>query len=263
MIRVLVADDQALVRGGFRSILETQPDICVVGEAEDGQDAVDRAAALTPDVVLMDIRMPRLDGIAATRTILAAAAPPKVLILTTFDLDDYVYDALRAGASGFLLKSAPPRELADAIRVVHAGDALLAPAITRRLIEDYLDRPRGTTGSQAAFERLTPRESEVLMLMAQGSSNAEIAAGLFLSEPTVKTHVTRVLAKLGVRDRVQAVVLAYESGLVRPGGDSPGAEGPGGFETGAGRLPQPPERGAGRLPQPPGTGAGRHPRPPG
>jgi DNA-binding NarL/FixJ family response regulator len=217
VIRVLVADDQALVRGGFRSILETQPDIDVVGEAGDGRDAVQQAATSGADVVLMDIRMPRLDGIAATAAILAAPHPPKVLILTTFDLDDYVFESLRAGASGFLLKSAPPRELADAIRTVASGDALLAPEITRRLIEDYVSRPRPTTRPDIGFNRLTPRESEVLKLIAQGLSNSEIAARLYLSEPTVKTHVTRVLAKLGVRDRVHAVVLAYESGLVRPG----------------------------------------------
>ncbi len=217
MIRVLVADDQALVRGGFRSILETQSDIEVVGEAEDGQDAVEQATSSSPDVVLMDIRMPRLDGIAATSAILAAKSPPKVLILTTFDLDDYVYQALRAGASGFLLKSAPPRELADAIRTVASGDALLAPAITRRLIEDFVARPRQDARPDVAFDLLTPREAEVLMLIARGLSNAEIAGRLYLSEPTVKTHVTRVLAKLRVRDRLQAVVLAYETGLVKPG----------------------------------------------
>jgi DNA-binding NarL/FixJ family response regulator len=221
MIRVLVADDQALVRGGFRSILETQPDIDVVGEAEDGQDAVEQCATALPDVVLMDIRMPRLDGLGATATIVAAPSPPKVLILTTFDLDDYVYQALRAGASGFLLKSAPPRELADAIRTIASGDALLSPSITRRLIEDYVKRPRRQTSPGVEFDRLTPREAEVLRLIARGFSNAEIAARLHLSEPTVKTHVTRMLAKLNVRDRVQAVVLAYESGLVRPGGTQP------------------------------------------
>ena len=217
MIRVLVADDQALVRGGFRSILQTHADLDVVGEAADGQDAVEQSAVTAPDVVLMDIRMPRLDGIAATAAILATPSPPKVLILTTFDLDDYVYQALSAGASGFLLKSAPPRELADAIRTVAAGDALLAPEITRRLIEDYVGRPRQTAPSRVALDRLTPRETEVMMHIARGLSNAEIADRLYLSEPTVKTHVTRVLAKLGVRDRVQAVVLAYESGLVQPG----------------------------------------------
>jgi DNA-binding NarL/FixJ family response regulator len=220
VIRVLVADDQALVRGGFTSILGTQPDIEVVGEAEDGQDAVEQATTTSPDVVLMDIRMPRLDGIAATTQILTRPSPPKVLILTTFDLDDYVYEALRAGASGFLLKSAPPRELADAVRTVASGDALLAPGITRRLIEDYVGRPRRTVRSGAVFERLTPRESEVMRLIARGASNAEIAAELYLSEPTVKTHVTRVLAKLGVRDRVHAVVLAYESGFAPTGGQA-------------------------------------------
>jgi DNA-binding NarL/FixJ family response regulator len=224
MIRVLVADDQALVRGGFRSILETQPDIQVVGEAEDGRDAVVQAAACAPDVVLMDIRMPRLNGIAATSEILAAPTPPKVLILTTFDLEDYVYSALRAGASGFLLKSAPPRELAGAIRTVAAGDALLAPEITRRLIGEYVARPRATAAPCVAFDRLTPRETEVLMLIARGFSNAEIGSRLYLSEPTVKTHVSRVLAKLRVRDRVHAVVLAYESGLVQPGAPGVGGE---------------------------------------
>jgi DNA-binding NarL/FixJ family response regulator len=217
MIRILIADDQALVRGGFRAILEAQPDIDVVAEAEDGQDAVELAATTTPDVVLMDIRMPRLDGIAATASILAAPSPPKVLILTTFDLDEYVYQALHAGASGFLLKSAPPRELADAIRTVASGDALLAPEITRRLIEDYVARPRARRTPDPTFDRLTPREVEVMTLIARGLSNGEIATRLYLSEPTVKTHVTRVFAKLGVRDRVQAVVLAYESGLIQPG----------------------------------------------
>jgi DNA-binding NarL/FixJ family response regulator len=221
VIRVLVADDQALVRGGFRSILETQPDIDVVGEAEDGQDAVEQCGSTLPDVVLMDIRMPRLDGLGATATIVASPSAPKVLILTTFDLDDYVYQALRAGASGFLLKSAPPRELADAIRTIASGDALLSPSITRRLIEDYVTRPRQQPSAGVEFDRLTPREAEVLMLIARGFSNAEIAARLHLSEPTVKTHVTRILTKLNVRDRVQAVVLAYESGLVRPGETHP------------------------------------------
>jgi DNA-binding NarL/FixJ family response regulator len=218
MIRVLVADDQALVRGGFRSILETHADIEVVGEAADGQEAVELAARTAPDVVLMDIRMPRLDGIAATAALQALDPPPKVLILTTFDLDDYVYEALRAGASGFLLKSAPPRELAGAIRTVASGDALLAPEITRRLIEEYVARPRRPAAPDAGFARLTPREAEVMLLIARGLSNTEIAGRLFLSEPTVKTHVTRIFAKLGVRDRVHAVVLAYESGVVEPGG---------------------------------------------
>ncbi len=240
MIRVLIVDDQALVRGGFRSILDGQDDIDVVGEAEDGQQAVELTAATRPDVVVMDVRMPRMDGIAATAAILGdgggggvggggvgggggggggggTSSPPKVLILTTFDHDEYVYAALRAGASGFLLKSAPPRELAGAIRTVAGGDALLSPDITRRLIESYLSRPRPDATLPAALASLTPREVEVMTLIARGRSNAEIAAQLFLSEPTVKTHVTRIFAKLGVRDRVQAVVLAYESGMVQPG----------------------------------------------
>jgi DNA-binding NarL/FixJ family response regulator len=211
MIRVLVVDDQALVRGGFRSIFETQPDIEVVGEAADGQDAVEQSAATAPDVVLMDIRMPRMDGLAATAAILGAPSPPKVLILTTFDLDEYMYQALSAGACGFLLKSAPPRELAGAIRTVACGDALLAPEITRRLIADYVKRRPHAPGKRVDFDRLPPREAEVLMLIARGLSNAEIAGRLYVSEPTVKTHVTNV------RDRLEAVVLAKESGLVQPG----------------------------------------------
>jgi DNA-binding NarL/FixJ family response regulator len=222
VIRVVIADDQALVRGGFRSILEGQPDIEVIDEAEDGVQAVELARQHAPDVVLMDIRMPRMDGIAATRAVLGGAgAVVRVLVLTTFDHDEYVYEALRAGASGFLLKSAPPRELAGAIRTVAAGDALLAPDITRRLIQDYISRPHPSTVPPPTFETLTPRETEVLMLIARGRSNGEIAAQLYLSEPTVKTHITRVFAKLGVRDRVQAVVLAYETGLVQPGATPP------------------------------------------
>lgn len=220
MIRVLIADDQALVRGGFASILEGHKDIEVIGEAEDGQRAVELAASLAPDVVLMDIRMPRMDGIAATAAMLdepSQHAAPKVLILTTFDHDEYVYEALLAGASGFLLKSAPPRELAGAIRTVAGGDSLLAPDVTRRLIESFLNRPHPSRSRPAALERLTPRETEVMTLIARGRSNSEIAAQLFLSEPTVKTHVTRIFAKIGARDRVQAVVLAYESGLIQPG----------------------------------------------
>jgi DNA-binding NarL/FixJ family response regulator len=218
VIRVLIADDQALVRGGFRSILAGQPDMEVVGEAADGAEAVELARATRPDVVVMDIRMPRLDGIAATRQLLErSASAARVLMLTTFNQEAYVYDALRAGASGFLLKSAPPRELADAIRTVAAGDALLAPEITRAMIRDYVQRPRPGAGTSAALSVLTPRELEVLNLIARGRSNTEIAAELFLSEPTVKTHVSRVLAKLQLRDRVHAVVLAYECGLVRPG----------------------------------------------
>ena len=218
MIRVLLVDDQALVRGGFRSILEGQDDVDVVGEAADGQAAIEEALRLKPDVLVMDIRMPRLDGIEATRRLLAAPhVSVRVLILTTFDHDAYVYEALRAGASGFLLKSAPPRELTGAIRTVAAGQSLLAPEITRRMIEEYVTRPRPGSGPPAELASLTAREFEVLGLIARGRSNAEIAGTLFLSEPTVKTHVTRILSKLGLRDRVQAVVLAYECGLVQPG----------------------------------------------
>ena len=218
MIRVLLADDQALVRGGFRSILEGQPDMEVVGEAADGAEAVDLALTTRPDVIVMDIRMPRLDGIAATRLLMQRhASPARVLVLTTFNQEAYVYDALQAGASGFLLKSAPPRELAGAIRTVAAGDELLAPEITRAMIQDYLQRPRPGAATSETLAVLTPRELEVLGLVARGRSNTEIAGELFLSEPTVKTHVSRVLAKLQLRDRVHAVVLAYECGLIRPG----------------------------------------------
>ncbi|NYJ04151.1 response regulator [Petropleomorpha daqingensis] len=218
MIRVLLADDQALVRGGFRSILEGQPDMEVVGEAADGAEAVELALTTRPDVVVMDIRMPRLDGIAATRALLERhSSPARVLVLTTFNQEAYVYDALRAGASGFLLKSAPPRELAGAIRTVAVGDALLAPEITRAMIQDYVSRPRPGAATPELLAVLTPRELEVLTLVARGRSNGEIAGDLFLSEPTVKTHVSRVLTKLQLRDRVHAVVLAYECGLVRPG----------------------------------------------
>ncbi len=193
-----------------------------MGEAEDGGQAVELARERDPDGVLMDIRMPRVDGIAATRELLGGTADrPRVLVLTTFDHDEYVYESLRAGASGFLLKSAPPRELAGAIRTVAGGDALLSPDITRRLIEDYLRRPRSSAVMPQAFHALTPRETQVLTLIARGRSNGDIAAELYLSEPTVKTHVTRVFAKLGVRDRAQAVVLAYEAGLVQPGGRAP------------------------------------------
>ena len=216
MIRVVLADDQALVRGGFHSILSGQPDIDVVAEAGDGVQAVDAVAATRPDVVLMDVRMPRLDGIEATRRIVAAGdSAPRVLVLTTFDDDETVYDAFRAGASGFLLKSAPPRELADAIRTVASGEATVAPTVTRRLIEAYVSRPRASEALPPAFASLTARELEVLRLLARGRSNAEIGRALFLSEPTIKTHVTHVLAKLQLRDRVQAVILAYESGFVR------------------------------------------------
>jgi DNA-binding NarL/FixJ family response regulator len=218
-IRTLVVDDQGLVRAGFRMILEAQPDIEVVGEAADGLDAVAAAGRLRPDVVLMDIRMPRLDGLEATRRLAGPGVddPVRVLILTTFDLDEYVYEALRAGASGFLLKDLPREDLVAAVRVVAGGEALLAPRITRRLIEEFARRPAGAEPDLSALETLTAREREALELMARGLSNAEMAAALYVSEHTVKTHVGNVLAKLALRDRIQAVILAYEVGLVRPG----------------------------------------------
>ncbi len=214
-IRVLIADDQALMRTGFRMILDAEPDIEVVGEAIDGADAVRRFRDLGPDVVVMDVRMPTLDGIEATRRLAALDPPARVLILTTFDLDEYVYEALRAGASGFLLKDRPSEELVAAVRVIAAGDALLAPSVTRRLIEEFARRAPSVTRAELAA--LTDREREVLVLIARGLSNTEIARYLYVAETTVKTHVGRVLHKLGVRDRAQAVVLAYESGLVQPG----------------------------------------------
>jgi DNA-binding NarL/FixJ family response regulator len=217
-VSVLIADDQALVRAGFRAILETQPDLNVLGEAVDGRDAVELARRRRPDVVLMDIKMPDLDGLEATRRILAdTQAATAVLILTTFDLDEYVYEALRAGASGFLLKDAPPEQLIAAIHTLAAGEALIAPAITKRLIEQFARTAPRSGPSTAALEALTARELEVLVLIARGLSNREIASALVLSEATVKTHVKRVLAKLDVRDRVHVVVLAYESGLVTRG----------------------------------------------
>jgi len=217
-IRVLVADDQGMVRSGFSILLNAQPDIEVVGEAVNGQEAIARAAELRPDVILMDVRMPVLDGLQATRQITADGdGAPRVLVLTTFDLDDYVYEALRSGASGFLLKDASARELADAVRLVAAGDALLAPGVTRRLIAEFARMGAPRAASRRNLDDLTDRETEVLALVARGMSNAEIAAHLVLSEQTVKTHVSRILMKLALRDRAQAVVFAYESGLIRPG----------------------------------------------
>ena len=217
--RVLLADDQALVRGGLRKILDGEPDMEVVAEAADGLEAVEAARATRPDVAVMDIRMPRLDGIEATRRLVAAqGAQLRVLMLTTFGLDDYVFQALRAGASGFMLKDAPPEELVEAVRTVARGDALLAPAVTRAVVEEFARRPVAEpAAAPPGLGELTEREREVLAQLTRGRSNAEIAADLVVSEATVKTHVGRVLAKTGSRDRVQAVVFAYESGLVVPG----------------------------------------------
>lgn len=214
-IRVLLVDDQTLVRAGFRKLLEAERDVQVVAEAADGLEALDAAGRFHPDVVLMDIRMPRLDGLQATARLLQRLPATRVVVLTTFDLDEYVFDALRAGASGFLLKDAPPDELVHALHVVAAGNALLAPSVTRRLIEEFTRQP--IPRADTRVDRLTPREREVLTWVAAGLSNAEIAARLFLGESTVKTHVTAVLTKLALRDRAQAVVLAYETGVVRPG----------------------------------------------
>lgn len=215
MIRVAIADDQELAREGFRLILHAQADLEVVGTAATGVEAVDLVGRLSPDVMLMDVRMPGMDGIEATRQITAADAETKVLVLTTFDLDEYVHAALLAGASGFLLKDAPRAQLIEAVRTIHCGDVVLASQVTRRLIEEFLvGRPRSNA---SALKKLSPRETEVLGMVATGQSNAEIAGQLFLSEATVKTHVARILAKLALRDRVQAVVFAYENGLIRPG----------------------------------------------
>jgi DNA-binding NarL/FixJ family response regulator len=219
VIRVAIADDQTLVRGGFRSILDGQPDIEVVGEAGDGAEAVEAAERLAPDVILMDVRMPGTDGLEATRRIAARGLATRVLVLTTFDVDEYVYEAMKAGASGFLLKTAPPRQLAEAVRTVAAGDEILAPSVTRRLVEQFVRRPPPGTGVPARLADLTERELEVLRLVARAQSNAEIAAELFVTEATVKSHVNRLLGKLGLRDRTQAIVLAYETGLVEPGSD--------------------------------------------
>jgi DNA-binding NarL/FixJ family response regulator len=218
-VRIVVADDQQVVRDGFAALLESQPDFTVVGTASDGDEAARVCRRLHPDVVLMDVRMPGTDGIEATRRLAEDSRAPRVLILTTFDLDEYVYDALRAGASGFLLKDVTAERLFDAVRVVAAGDALLAPNVTRRLISEFArNRPRTAAASIPQLGELTPRETEVLRLLAEGLSNPEIAARLVVTEETVKTHVSRVLRKLGLRDRTQAVVTAYETGLVIPHG---------------------------------------------
>jgi DNA-binding NarL/FixJ family response regulator len=213
---VVVADDQAIVRAGFRLLIDSEPDMAVLGQAADGAEAVALAKKTSPDVVLMDIRMPVMDGIAATRLIAADDGPSRVLILTTFDLDEYVFAALHAGASGFMLKDRPPEELLSAVRVIAAGEALLAPNVTRRLIEHFVRQPDPVSAPPAALEELTPREREVLALIAAGLSNTEIAGRLVMSVPTAKTHVSRILAKLGARDRAQLVVIAYQTGLVRP-----------------------------------------------
>jgi DNA-binding NarL/FixJ family response regulator len=213
MIRVLLVDDQALVRGGLRLILDAEPDIEVVAEAADGEDAVSRAVEISPDLILMDIRMPVLDGIEATRRVIAQVPAVRVVMLTTFDLDEYVVDAFRAGASGFLLKTAPPEQLVSAVRVVHSGDAILAPASTRRLVERFAH----PSADLARIDALTPREHDVIRLLARGLSNTEIAAELVVEASTVKSHVAAILTKLDLRDRVQAVVFAYERGLVHPG----------------------------------------------
>ena len=218
MTNILIADDQALVRVGLRKILEVEPDTSVIGEAADGEEAVREARRLRPDVVMMDIRMPVLDGIEATRRIVANQPGAKVLVLTTFGLDGYVFEALRAGASGFMLKDAPPEELVAAVRVVAAGDALLAPAVTRSVVEEFVRSPASPSRPPAALDELTPREREVLDLLARGLSNPEICKRLVISDATAKTHVARILQKLGLRDRVQVVIYAYENGVVTPGG---------------------------------------------
>jgi DNA-binding NarL/FixJ family response regulator len=221
MTSILIADDQALVRVGLRKIFESEPETTVSGEAGDGQEAVDEARRLRPDVVLMDIRMPVLDGIEATRRIVAALPATRVLMLTTFGLDAYVYEALRAGASGFMLKDAPPEEIVAAVRIVAGGDALLAPAVTRAVVEEFVRRPPPSPPEPAPAPDLTPREREVLDLLVRGLSNPEICERLVISEATAKTHVARILQKLDLRDRVQAVIYAYESGLVTPGAPGP------------------------------------------
>jgi DNA-binding NarL/FixJ family response regulator len=217
MIRIVIADDEVLIRDGFRMILGAQSDLEVVGEAADGTEAIELAHHQRPDLVLMDVRMPGVDGLEATARIIAAGLPTRVLMLTTFDRDEYVYEAMKAGASGFLLKTTPTRRLIEAVHLVAAGEALLAPEITRRLIEEFVRRPPPGDATAALLQQLTAREVEVLREVAHGRSNVEVAGLLFLSEATVKTYLTRILGKLGARDRAQAVVFAYESGLVRPG----------------------------------------------
>jgi DNA-binding NarL/FixJ family response regulator len=218
-IKVLIADDQALVRAGFRMILETDPDVRVVAEAEEGAEAVQAALRTRPDIALMDIRMPGMDGLEATRRIMAAPSPPRVLILTTFDRDEYVFDALVAGASGFLLKDVAPEQLLAGIRIIAQGDSLLSPSVTRRLIESFIRDGRQTREPPPVLNELTPRELEILHLVARGLSNSEIADQLVVSSTTIKTHVARVLMKLALRDRIQAVVFAYENGIIRPGAE--------------------------------------------
>ncbi len=218
-IKVLIADDQALVRAGFKMILETDPDIRVVAEADDGAEAVEAAFRTRPDIALMDIRMPGMDGLEATRRIIAAPNPPRVLILTTFDLDEYVFDALTAGASGFLLKDVAPEQLLAGIRTIAQGDSLLSPSVTRRLIESFVRDGRQSREPPPVLDELTPRELEILQLVARGLSNSEIADQLVVSSTTIKTHVARVLMKLALRDRIQAVVFAYANGVIRPGAE--------------------------------------------
>ena len=223
MIRIVIADDQAMVRAGFAALLDAHPDLEVVGQAQDGEECVSMVADSEPDIVLMDVRMPTMDGIEATRTIVAnarsaSAAGPRIIMLTTFDIDDYVFDAIRAGASGFLLKDAPPNELAEAVRVVASGDGLLAPSVTKRVIEHFAATPAASEASTpSTLPDLTDREREILVLVARGESNSEIAARLVIAVQTVKTHVSRILYKLDARDRAQAVIAAYESGLIVPG----------------------------------------------
>jgi len=244
VIRILLVDDQAVVRAGLRTILECQEDLLVVGEATDGKEAVALTGALDPDIVVMDIRMPVLDGIETTRRLVTAGVRARILILTTYGLDEYVYEALRAGAAGFVLKTDPPARLVEAVRVVASGDALLGPETTRRLIERFLSGPSPERAMPAELATLTEREREVLGLLARGLSNQEIAQSLFLGEGTVKTHVARILAKLGLRDRVQIVVYVYECGFVQPGAGMPGIGAPGTGQAGG----QPLREGSGCLP---------------